>query len=105
MFRLTTAVLAILVVAGGALYAAQNVVSQKARLFSPGTITVNAGDSVNFKNDDSLTHHVYSSTRGQEFELKTTEPGEGLSQTFSKRGRVEIRCGLHPGMRMIVNVK
>lgn len=100
------AALVILVLTGGVVYAAaQQVVSQKARLFSPGAITVNAGDVVVFKNDDSVTHHVYSSTRGQEFELETTEPREDARQTFSKRGRVEVRCGLHPGMRLVINVK
>ena len=108
MFRLsiTVTALAIVVFTGGVvLYGAQHVVNQKGRLFSPGSVTVKVGDEVVFKNDDSVTHHVYSSTRGQDFELETTEPREQLSRTFSKPGRVDVRCGLHPGMRLIINVK
>jgi plastocyanin len=105
MFRLPLAVITIVAAAGSLLYAGQHAVSQKARLFSPGAITINVGDTVIFKNDDSVTHHVYSATRGQEFELETAEPGDDARQTFTKRGRAEIRCGLHPGMRMIVNIK
>jgi plastocyanin len=30
--------------------------------------------------------------------------GGKAPHAFSKKGRVEVRCGLHPGMRLIVNV-
>lgn len=105
MFRAGIAVALMTCAAGSALYAAQHAVSQKSRLFRPGAMTVSAGDHVVFKNDDIVTHHIYSATRGLEFELATTEPGQDASYTFARRGRVEIRCGLHPGMRMIVTVK
>jgi plastocyanin len=105
MFRCSIAIASIVALAGTAAYAAQYSVSQKQRLFSPGAITINSGDTVLFKNDDTVTHHVYSATKGQEFEFETMEPGEDVRQAFAKKGRVEIRCGLHPGMRMIINVK
>ena len=104
MFRWSLALSAALVVTGVVAYAAQLAVGQKGRLFSPGALTVTAGDSVVFKNDDTVTHHIYSSTKGQEFDLKTTNPGEDVNHTFTKRGRVDIRCGLHPGMRLVVTV-
>jgi plastocyanin len=105
MSRLVVAVLTVAAVSGTMLYASSHVVKQKMRLFSPGALSVSAGDTVVFKNDDTVTHHIYSATRGSEFELETTEPSEDVRHTFAKRGRVEIRCGLHPGMRMIVTVK
>jgi plastocyanin len=84
--------------------AAHRVVGQKGALFSPGKMNVSVGDVVVFKNDDGVTHHIYSSTKGQEFNLETTAPGQDVRHTFAKAGRVDIRCGLHPGMRLVVTV-
>jgi plastocyanin len=94
-----------LLIASLAYAAAEQVVAQKGKLFTPGTVRVKAGDTLVFKNDDSVTHHVYSSTKGQEFELDTTKPGQAVRRAFPARGRVEVRCGLHPGMRMVVTVE
>jgi hypothetical protein len=55
--------------------------------------------------DDAVTHHVYSSKKGLEFNLETLSPGKSASYTFSKKGRVDVRCGLHPGMRLVVTVE
>jgi cytochrome c peroxidase len=52
-----------------------------------------------------VTHHIYSSTKGHEFDLATAQPGEDVRHTFSARGRVEVRCGLHPSMRLVVTVE
>src|SRR5262245_6201569 len=105
MFRRYAIVGCALLATASAAYAAQQVVGQKDRLFSPGALKVKAGESVVFKNDDNVTHHVYSSTKGQEFDTETTKPGDSVSRTFTARGRVEVRCGLHPGMRLIVTVE
>ena len=80
-------------------------VGQKGRLFSPGGLTVKSGDTVTFKNDDSVVHHIYSSTKGQEFDLPTTKPGQDVQRTFTAKGRVDVRCGLHPGMHLAVTVE
>jgi plastocyanin len=66
---------------------------------------VKVGDTVVFKNDDKVTHHVYSATAGQEFNLTTQTAGKDATRTFTKAGRVEVRCGLHPGMRLAVTVE
>jgi plastocyanin len=94
-----------LVIMGSGVYAAQHAIGQKGRLFRPGALTVKAGDTVTFKNDDTVTHHVYSSTKGQEFDLETTRPGQDVRRTFAAAGRVDVRCGLHPGMRLVITVE
>jgi len=86
-------------------YAADRAISQKGRLFTPGTIRVKTGESLVFKNDDEVTHHIYSSTAGHEFTIETMEPGQSVPHAFSKPGRVDVRCGLHPGMRLMVTVE
>jgi plastocyanin len=105
VFRRYLVVFAVLCATASLAYAAsRHVVGQKGSLFSPGKMTVKAGDVVVFKNDDAVTHHIYSSTKGQEFNLETTSPGQDVRHTFAKPGRVDIRCGLHPGMRLVVTV-
>jgi plastocyanin len=96
---------AVFISVAGVAFAAEHVIGQKGRLFRPGAMKVKAGDTVVFKNDDTVTHHIYSSTKGQEFDLETTRPGEDVRQTFSAPGRVDVRCGLHPGMRLVVTVE
>jgi plastocyanin len=105
MFRRYATIVCFLAAGAAVVYAAPHAVGQKGRLFSPGAIHVKTGETVTFKNDDSVTHHIYSSTKGHEFDLETTRPGQGVTRTFSNRGRVEVRCGLHPGMRLVVTVK
>ena len=107
MSRLSVCIVGLLIGATSLVYtaAAQHVVGQKGRLFKPGVMTVKAGDVVGFENNDNVTHHIYSSTKGQEFNLETMKIGEQSPYAFPKKGRVEVRCGLHPGMRLIVNVE
>ena len=104
MKRMLVVAVVVICSAGLAYAAVQQAVSQKGRLFSPGALHVKAGETLLFKNDDSVTHHIYSSTKGQEFDLETTHPGQDVKHTFTTPGRVEVRCGLHPGMRLIVTV-
>ena len=105
MYRVSVGVIGLIITAATVVYGSQHVVGQKGRLFSPGALTVKAGDVVVFQNDDAVTHHVYSSTTGQEFKLETIGPGKQASHAFSKAGRVDVRCGLHPGMRLVVTVE
>jgi plastocyanin len=105
VYRRYIAVFAVLLASASLAYAAsRHVVGQKGSLFTPGKMAVKAGDVVVFKNDDGVTHHIYSSTKGQEFNLETAAPGQDVKHTFAKPGRVDIRCGLHPGMRLVVTV-
>jgi plastocyanin len=85
--------------------APQPLVTQKGRLFTPGSLTVKAGEEVLFQNDDNVSHHVYSSTDGNEFSLDTMKPGQKAGHTFAAKGRVDVRCGLHPGMRLVLTVE
>jgi plastocyanin len=105
MSRFSIAIAGLVIGAATITYASELVIGQKGRLFSPGTVTIQAGESLVFQNDDAVSHHVYSSTKGQEFDLETVGPGKRMSRTFSKKGRVDVRCGLHPGMRLVVSVE
>jgi plastocyanin len=98
--------LAIVTLTAGLVYAAApKLVSQKGKAFAPGTMQVKSGEELVFKNDDNVTHHIYSSTEGQEFNLRIMKPGQEGRHAFTKKGVVTVQCGLHPGMKLTVTVK
>ena len=86
--------------------AGQNhVITQKDKAFSATELTVKPGDTIVFKNDDDVTHNVFSQTAGFEFNSKTQAPGAEASVSFDKTGTVEVRCAIHPKMKAIVHVQ
>jgi plastocyanin len=80
-------------------------VSQKDRAFAPTAVTVKAGATLIFKNDDDVTHNSFSMSKGNEFNSKAQQPGQTASVSFKTPGEVEIRCAFHPKMRMTVTVQ
>ena len=80
-------------------------VSQKNKTFSQGSMTVKKGESITFTNDDDVAHNVYSTSAGNAFNLKTISPGGAGTATFNTPGTVEVRCAIHPTMRLTVTVK
>jgi plastocyanin len=85
-------------------YTAVLVVSQKGRAFVPAAVTVKAGDSVAFVNDDSITHNVFAKGEVAQFDLKQQPPGQRNEVVFAKPGTVEVRCAIHPSMKLVVTV-
>ena len=89
----------------GALNAADHTIIQKDRAFSQSEITIKPGDTITFKNTDDITHNVFSMTAGMEFDLRRQAPGASSTVPFAKEGTAEVRCSIHPRMKLIVNVK
>jgi plastocyanin len=85
--------------------AADHEVIQKDRAFSQVDITVKPGDTITFKNTDDITHNVFSMTPGMEFDLRRQAPGATSTVPFPKEGTAEVRCSIHPKMKLIVTVK
>jgi len=92
-------------VAAAAAPMGQQTVTQKNKAFSAEQITIKKGDSIVFKNDDDVTHNVFSNSKGNEFNLKAQAPGAEVPIAFKSEGVVEIRCAFHPKMKMTVTVK
>jgi plastocyanin len=105
MSRFAVTLVALVFVTAALVVAAEHTIGQKGRLFTPGAVTVKSGDVLVFRNDDDVTHHIYSSTTGQEFNLDSMAPGAKANHAFSQKGRVDVRCGLHAGMRLVVTVE
>jgi plastocyanin len=74
--------------------ASPHVVSMKDFAFSPATITVPAGATVRWKNDDSVAHTV--TAKG--FDSGNLDSGRSFTYTFTKSGSYPYVCTYHPGM-------
>ena len=99
-----TAVALILVVISGGVRAAGHEVEQKDKTFSVATLTIQPGDNIVFVNHDQITHNVFSTAKGNEFNLRAQAPGTSAAVTLAAEGTVEIRCAFHPKMRLVVTV-
>ncbi len=107
--KLAVAILPLLVFAGLSLSRAvsageKHVASQKGKAFSTTELHVKVGDTVEFKNDDEVSHNVFSVSKVQPFNTKMQTPGAETSVTFASEGTVEVRCAIHPGMKLIIQV-
>jgi plastocyanin len=104
MRRAILATLVLAVAAGTIVAADQKTVTQKGKAFSTPEIRVKVGDEVVFKNDDDATHNVFSTTKGQEFNLKVQLPGSTSTQVFKIEGVAEVQCAFHPQMKLKITV-
>jgi plastocyanin len=80
-------------------------IGQKDRAFSRAEVTLTAGERLRFANDDAVVHNVFSATPGFEFNLRTQKPGQASEISFDKAGTVEVRCAIHPTMKLRVTVR
>jgi len=71
--------------------------------FSPATVSVAAGDTVRFVNDDQDAHTV--TAKDGSFDSKGIDTGEAWTHAFAARGRFAYFCELHPYMTGVVVVK
>jgi plastocyanin len=84
--------------------ASEYMVGQKGRTFSAANLDIKRGDVVVFVNDDNITHNVSSSSAGNEFNLGSQALGTSTSVIFTTAGEVDVRCLIHPRMRLTVKI-
>ena len=80
-----------------------NAVSISNFSFTPGTLTVAAGTTVTWTNNDSTTHTVTSDTGA--FGSGNLTPGSSFSHTFAGPGSYAYHCSIHTSMRGTVTVQ
>jgi plastocyanin len=64
--------------------------------FTPGTLTVKAGTTVTWTNNDTTTHRPTSDTGV--FDSGDLAPGATFSFTFNNTGTFSYHCSIHPYM-------
>ena len=78
-------------------------VVMKSMAFDPASVTIKAGESVTWTNQDSATHTVVGDD--DEFQSGDLANGASFSFTFDKAGTYTYHCGIHPSMKGTVVVQ
>lgn len=69
------------------------------------TMKIQAGDTVQFHNEDKVSHNLYSLSQAKTFDLGTMRKGEIRKMTFDQRGDVEVQCAIHTDMLLVLDVR
>lgn len=103
---LVIALAVIAAVATSVVWAADAVmVSQRDRKFTPDRLTVARGAVVRIVNDDRVTHHIYVSASGMNFDSGEQPIGTTVDVRFDRAGTFQVLCAIHPTMRLRVTVE
>jgi plastocyanin len=78
--------------------ATEAAVSIKDFAFHPDSITVPAGGSITWTNDDTVPHTATGNDRSV-LQSGTIKPGESFTQTFDTAGSYDYFCEFHAGMK------
>ncbi len=73
-------------------------ITQSGRRFHPRVLPVVAGTTVEFPNDDTIFHNVFSLSKVAPFDLGVYEPGQSASVRMERTGLVKVYCNIHPEM-------
>lgn len=76
-------------------------IAQKNRRFSVPEIAIKRGESLTFTNADEFIHQMYVDGL---FDSDERRPGQTLTEDFPKTGTFEVRCHIHPKMKLVVRV-
>ena len=82
-----------------------SLVSQKDKAFKPAAVAVDAGKSLRVFNDDVRPHNVRIFDPRFSFNSGLQEPGDTATITLPSTGIYEAFCGIHPSMRLRIEVR
>lgn len=77
---------------------------QQRRDFGIAAISIARGDSIAFVNADPYAHNVYSEDPKGWLDLGIQEEGDRNLVQFDAPGTYQMRCRIHPRMRLTVTV-
>ena len=78
-------------------------VTIKGMKFTPDSVTIKAGQSVTWTNND-LRDHTVAADDGS-FNSGNLRPGDSFTYKFAKGGKFKYACSLHPRMKGEILVK
>jgi plastocyanin len=76
----------------------------KGSVFQPAALTVNSGDTVEWKNND-IVPHTATSTDTSRFDSGRIEVGGSWKYVANKKGTFDYECSFHPNMQGQLVVK
>jgi plastocyanin len=101
--KISIALMGLAVLAADALAAdTAHTIVQQGRRFKPGEITIKAGESLTVTNDDEFIHQIYATGL---FDSDEKVPGQDITESFPRSGTFEVRCHIHPKMKLVVHVQ
>jgi hypothetical protein len=71
---------------------------QRRRTFIPHVMVVQLGTTVEFPNNDTVFHNVFSYREGKKFDLGLYPVGTTRREVMSKPGLVRLFCNIHSNM-------
>jgi plastocyanin len=74
------------------------VMDQRDRAFVPRVLVVSVGSRVEFPNNDSVSHQVYSFSPAKRFQLALYKGESHPPVTFDQAGLVVLGCNIHDSM-------
>ena len=74
---------------------------QKGRRFNVPEIAIRQGETLTFTNNDEFIHQMYVDGL---FDSDERLPGQNLTEAFPRAGTFEVRCHIHPKMKLVVRV-
>ena len=87
---------AAMLVSATAANAADHIVTIKGFAFAPANLTIEAGDSVTFVNEDSAPHTA--TDKAGAFDTGRMSSGQQSTLTFGGAGTFDYFCEIHPNM-------
>ncbi len=90
--------------AGNAFTAQAVEITQEGKEFSPELSVVGRGSTILFTNNDPFQHHVYSVSRGNQFDLPLYQGTPARLIEFDNQGVVKLGCNIHDWMLGFVYV-
>jgi plastocyanin len=70
----------------------------------PHVLAIPVGSTINFPNEDPISHNLFSLSSPNQFDLGLYRAGAGKSHTFTAPGVVNVYCNVHPGMSAVIHV-
>jgi cytochrome c peroxidase len=81
------------------------VVSQINKLFTPAHVRLKAGQPLTILNDDTRTHNVRIYDPRFDYNSGAQDPTERITIRIPVSGTFEAFCGIHPSMRLTIDVQ
>ena len=85
--------------------AGEVMVDQVKEKFDKDSLTIKVGDTVTFSNSDPVKHNLTVVTPDEDSkDLGMEQPGGKVSYAPPKSGVYDVRCSIHPKMKMKIKV-
>ena len=76
----------------------------RGKMLIPHVLAIPVGSTVEFPNDDPISHNLFSLSSSNSFDLGLYRRGAGKSQKFDVPGLVNVYCNVHPNMSAVIQV-